>query len=75
MKETLAVRHANGKQEKAKEASLVFEMTKGRLAKTLVPRRFMMPGTMLGEWYEKNPFHAYERGDILILRSNDVMTF
>jgi hypothetical protein len=43
------------------------EQTKGRIVNALVPGTFLL-GTKLGDWYEKNPYHRFDEGDILILR-------
>ncbi|MBU2589246.1 MAG: hypothetical protein KJ939_03205 [Nanoarchaeota archaeon] len=46
------------------------EQTKGRIVSTLVPETFLL-GTKLGDWYEKNPHHRFDEGDILILKNGE----
>ena len=43
------------------------EQTKGRIASIFIPSHFLL-GEKLGEWYEKNPYHKFDKGDILIFR-------
>lgn len=50
------------------------EETKGRIVSALVPRTFLL-GTKLGDWYEKNPHHRFDEGDILILRHRDILGY
>jgi hypothetical protein len=44
------------------------EQTKGKIVSELVPGTFLL-GTRLGKWYEKNPYHKFDEGDILTLRN------
>jgi hypothetical protein len=72
-----AVGHAEKPREKKtvdapRNIGLISEWTKGRLVQALVPRGFLMPGTKLGGWFEKNPVHLYEQWDLLVLRSNEI---
>ncbi len=50
------------------------EQTKGKIVRTLVPGTFLL-GTKLGYWYEKNPHHKFDEGDILILRGRDIFGY
>lgn len=50
------------------------ELTKGEIVSTLVPGDFLL-GTKLGDWYEKNPFHRFNKGDILILSSRSIFGY
>ncbi len=47
------------------------EQTKGRIVSALVPGNFLL-GTELGDWYERNPYHKFNEGDILILRDRNI---
>ena len=49
------------------EDSIMKEETKGKIVSALVPGHFLL-GTRLGDWYEKNPYHRFNEGDILILK-------
>ena len=46
----------------------------GRFVSAIVPGDFML-GTKLGKWYERNPYHKYHKGDILILRNRRIVGF
>jgi len=50
------------------------EETKGRIVSAVVPGTFLL-GTKLGEWYEKNPNHRFNEGDILILRGRNAFGY
>ena len=48
--------------------------TLGHLVSALVPKTLLL-GTRLGRWYEKNPFHRFNPGDILILQSRRILGY
>jgi len=50
------------------------KQSKGRIVSALVPRTFLL-GTKLGDWYEKNPHHKFDEGDILILRDRNAFGY
>lgn len=39
----------------------------GKIVSFLIPGNLLL-GTRLGDWYEKNSYHKYEKGDILVLK-------
>lgn len=48
--------------------------TKGKIVSTFVPG-FVLLGTRLGDWYDRNPYHRFEKGDILILRDRRIFGY
>ncbi len=48
--------------------------TKGRLVSMLIPPNFLLD-TRLGNWYDRNTYHKYKEGDILILFNRIVHGF
>lgn len=48
--------------------------TLGHLVSALVPKHFLL-GTRLGRWYEQNPFHRFNQGDILILMDRRILGY
>lgn len=48
---------------------IISEYTKWKICSILVPGEFLL-WTKLWNWYEKNPYHKFDKWDILILRCN-----
>jgi len=50
------------------------EETRGRIVSKLVPGDALLGGK-LGDWYEGNTYHKFNKGDILILRSRRIFGY
>jgi len=50
------------------------EVVKGLIVGTLVPRNLLL-GSKLGAWYNRNPYHRFDEGDVLILRSRNLFGY
>ena len=53
------------------KSALISEETKGKIVSILIPGALLLGGK-LGSWYEKNPYHKFNEGDILVLRNNNI---
>jgi len=50
------------------------EEKKGRIVSKLVPGNFLL-GSKLGDWYEKNAYHKFDKGDILVLKARRIFGY
>jgi hypothetical protein len=50
------------------------EETRGRIVSKLVPGNALLGGK-LGDWYEGNTYHKFNKGDILILKARNIFGY